>query len=324
MNAAYRLLGRQAHPAGTDQAGGAVTNCQRVVVGRYRDPVRKLQVVHYFPQHTVLRVLVHRAGAVGHVRPWASAPRIGKEQIAVGVEIEVVGAFEQLVAPSVDQRLQFFRLRVVDEDAAMASRQVELAIVKARALRFAGLADLRRRIAIDHGHQLAVRLQIGNPAAADPDKPQIALVVERAAFEKLALGRVADIGKFLDRPDPLRQRWQPPWLDWAEIRCWGWGLSKGRAGESTKDRDQRERQTRGHNASAHDVVPPWQRSGGRTSRNHRSDIPRTLGRSSVIFRIGKGAATEFDRSCRSWGRTSAGWPTRDHPLACSQLLGSRA
>src|SRR5260221_7072821 len=66
---------RRAHPGAGGKggvqhaAGGAVTNCQRVVVGRYRDPVRKLQVVHYFPQHTVLRVLVHRPGAVGHVRP---------------------------------------------------------------------------------------------------------------------------------------------------------------------------------------------------------------------------------------------------------------
>jgi hypothetical protein len=39
--------------------------------------------------------------------------------------------------------------------------------------------------------------------------------------------------------------------------------------------------------------PPVQVFCGRPSRNHRSDIPRILGGSSVIFRIGEAAATEF-------------------------------
>src|SRR5207248_11325713 len=132
-------------------------------------------------------------------------PRVGEEQVAIGVEVEVVGAFEQLVAPSVDQRLKLLGLRVVGEDAAMTGGQVELAVLPAGALWLAGHPDLVRRIAVDYRDQLAVGLEIGDPPTADADKPQISLVIDGAAFEKLALRGIADIGKFLDRSDP---RWQ--------------------------------------------------------------------------------------------------------------------
>ena len=183
----------QCRPGGEDRvdhpACRAVADREPAVVRRDRDPVREVQVVDDLPQDAVLRILVHRAGAVGQVRPDPGGPRVGEEQIALGVEIEVVGAFEQLVAVGVDQRLQLLGLRVVDQDAAVPGRQVELAVVPAGALRLAGLADLRRRVAVDHRDELAVRRQIGNPAAADRDEPEIALGVERAAFEKL--GRAA-------------------------------------------------------------------------------------------------------------------------------------
>ena len=87
-------------------------------------PVGELQVVHHLPQDAVLRILVHRAGTVGHVGSGTGGPRVGEEQVALGVEVEVVGAFKQLVAPSVDERLQLFCLRIVGEDAPMPRRQV--------------------------------------------------------------------------------------------------------------------------------------------------------------------------------------------------------
>src|SRR3954471_10882763 len=94
----------------------------------------------------------------------------------------------------------------------MPGRHIELAVVPAGALRLAGLADLRRRIAVDHRDELAVGLQVGDPTAADRHEPEIPLVVEGAAFEKPGLVRTADIGEFLDRTDTLRQWWQTPGL----------------------------------------------------------------------------------------------------------------
>jgi hypothetical protein len=73
--------------------------------------------------------------------PGAGTPRISKEQVALGVEIEVVGAFEQVIAVGIDQRLHFFGLRVVDQDAAVPAGQIELAVFPASALRLAGLTD---------------------------------------------------------------------------------------------------------------------------------------------------------------------------------------
>jgi hypothetical protein len=65
------------------------------------------------------------------------------------------------------------------------------------------------------------------------------------------------------------------------------GLSESRAGESAKDRDQRDRQTRDLNASAHEWLP-WRCSGARTSRNHQSDIPDSSP-FDLILRVGEGA-----------------------------------
>ena len=109
----------------------------------------------------------------------------------------------------------------------MTGSQVELAVLPAGALWLAGHPDLLRRIAVDHRDQLAVGLEVGDPSTADADKPKISLVVEGAAFEKLALRGIADIGKFLDRSDPRRQRRQTPWLHRAGVgrlrRCLGAG-----------------------------------------------------------------------------------------------------
>src|SRR5438270_7038243 len=115
----------------------------------------------------------------------------------------------------------------------MTGGQVELAVLPAGALWFAGHPDLLRRIAVDYRDQLAVGLEIGDPPTADADKPQISLVVEGAAFEKLALRSIADIGEFLDRSDPRWQRRQTPWLHRAGVgrlrRCLGDGRTDGGA-----------------------------------------------------------------------------------------------
>src|SRR4029077_18772859 len=87
---------------------------------------------------------------------------------------------------------------------------VELAILPAGALRFAGLAIVFRRVTVDYRDQLAVRLKVRDPPAAHRGEPQITLVVESAAFKELALRGIADIGEFLDRSNPLRQRRRPP------------------------------------------------------------------------------------------------------------------
>src|SRR5262249_3466007 len=97
-----------------------------------------------------------------------------------------------------------FRLRVVDENATVAGRQIELALVPTSALRLARLPQLRRRVAVEHRHQLAIRCQVGYPAPANRHEPEITLAVERTTFQKLALRRVADIGEFFDRPDSRR------------------------------------------------------------------------------------------------------------------------
>src|SRR5262249_58179929 len=118
---------------------------------------------------------------------------------------------------------------VIGEDAGMAGVQVELAILPAGALRLAGLAIVFRRVTVDHRDQLAVRLKVRDPSAADPDEPQVTLLVESAALEELALRGIADIGEFLDRSNPLRQRRQPPRLDRPRIGRLGGRLSKSRA-----------------------------------------------------------------------------------------------
>src|SRR5262249_58158754 len=92
----------------------------------------------------------------------------------------------------------------------MTRRQVELAILKAGALRLAGLADLRRRVAVDHWHQLTVGLQIGDPATANADKPQVSLGIERAPLQELALRRIVNVGEFLDPARPCPPPPPPP------------------------------------------------------------------------------------------------------------------
>src|SRR5258707_570521 len=90
------------------------------------------------------------------------------------------------------------------------------------ALRLAGLADFRRGVAIDHRDQLAVGLQIGNPAAANPYEPQVSLSVERTPLEEFALRRVVNVREFLDRTHVRWQRWQPPGLHWSRGGRLGW------------------------------------------------------------------------------------------------------
>src|SRR5439155_13979054 len=102
-----------------DPAASKIADRQQGVVRRYGNAVREQAAVHYLAQHTVARVLVHGARLVGQVRAGAGAPRIGEEQITFGIEVEVVRAFEQLVAVSVDKRLEFLRLRVIDQDPAV-------------------------------------------------------------------------------------------------------------------------------------------------------------------------------------------------------------
>ena len=61
--------------------------------------------------------------------------------------------------------VNFFRLRIVDHDAEMAGRQIELAVVPAGSLRFTREAEFRWRIAVETGHELALGCEIGNPAS---------------------------------------------------------------------------------------------------------------------------------------------------------------
>src|SRR5437763_17093723 len=133
----------------------------------------------------------------------------------------------------------------------MTGGQVELAVLPAGALWFAGHPDLLRRIAVDFRDQLAVGLEIGDPPTADADKPQISLVIEGAAFEKLALRSIANIGEFLDRSDPRWQRRQTPWLHRAGVgrlrRCLGDGRTDGGA----DGREQRKGQSLDANSPAH-------------------------------------------------------------------------
>src|SRR3954465_14767808 len=103
-----------------------------------------------------------------------------------------------------------------------------------RALRLAGLADVFRRVAVDYRDQLPLWGQVGDPAAANPDKPEISLGVERTAFEKPALGRVFDVGEFLDRPDVLRQGRQAPGLDRTRIGALRLGLGRASRGNDTQ------------------------------------------------------------------------------------------
>ena len=154
-----------------DLAASEIADGQQRVVRRHGNAVREQPAVHHLAQHAVAGILINGAGLVGEVRPRAGAPRIGKEQVPLGVEIEVVGPFEQLVAVGVDQRLEFFGRRIIEQDPAVAGGQVELAVEPAGALRLAGLTQLGRRVAVEHRDELAIRRQIRDPAAADRHEP---------------------------------------------------------------------------------------------------------------------------------------------------------
>ena len=107
---------------------------------------------------------------------------IGEEQVSFGVEIEIVRPFEQLIAPRIDQCLQLFSLWIVGQNATVPRGQIEFPVVPPSALGLAGLPEIVGRVAIDHRDQFAIGRQVRNPAAADRHKPQITLLVERAAF----------------------------------------------------------------------------------------------------------------------------------------------
>src|ERR1700722_13795602 len=234
LRAAHRGAGHES--AVPDAPFPAVADGHHAVVGRHGNAVRERTAVHYSAQNTVVRILVDGTRAISRAWAGSSSPRIGEEQIAFGIEVEIVGAFEQLVPVGVNQSADLLRLRVEDQNAAMTRRKVEFAIVPPRALRFTGLAKIRGGIAIEYWDQLGIRGQIRNPPAADCHEPQIALTVERSAFEELALRRVADVGEFLDRTDTCRQWRQTPWLSQTG------GLSLGGAsgaGDRKKETEQR-------------------------------------------------------------------------------------
>jgi hypothetical protein len=58
--------------------------------------------------------MIDGAGVIGCAGSGTSSPWIGEEQIAVGIEVKIIGAFEQLVAIGIDQRADLLRLWVVD------------------------------------------------------------------------------------------------------------------------------------------------------------------------------------------------------------------
>src|SRR5215470_530673 len=221
-----------------DPAASEIADREQGIVGRHSNAVRKQAAVHDLAQHTVARVLVHGARLVGQIRARSGPPRVREEKVPLGVEIEVVGPFEQLIAVGIDERLQLFRLRVVDQDATVPRRYVELALEPACALRLAGLTQLPRWVAVEPGDQLAVWRQIRNPSAADRHEPQIALSVERPALQELALRRAADIGEFFHWADARWQWRQPPGLN--QVRC----LSLGRTSETASDTENPEKRGR--------------------------------------------------------------------------------
>ena len=57
------------------------------------------------------------------------------------------------------------------------------------ALRFAGLTQFRRRVAVETRDKFSVRSRIADPSGADGHEPKIAFSIERAAFEELTLRR---------------------------------------------------------------------------------------------------------------------------------------
>ena len=80
-----------------------------------------------------MRILIDCTRAVSRAWAGTGSPRIGKEQVPLGVEVEI-RAFEQLVTVGVSQGADlFFGLRVVDQNvAAVPRREVEFAVVPPR------------------------------------------------------------------------------------------------------------------------------------------------------------------------------------------------
>src|SRR5450432_4144653 len=137
-----------------------VTDGQHGVIGRHGDAVREQATVHHPAQNSVAGILINRAGLIGYVWSGTGTPGIGEEQISFGVEIQVVGPTEQLITVGIDQRADLFRLRIVDQNAAVPRRQVEFALVPPRALRLTGLTQIRWWVAIEYRDQLRVRGEI--------------------------------------------------------------------------------------------------------------------------------------------------------------------
>src|ERR1700712_1127639 len=237
-----------------DAAFPEVAHGQHGVIGRHGDAVWKRAAVHHLAQDAIPGILVNSPGAIRRAWSGTGSPRVSEEQIAFDIEIEVVGTFEQLIPVGIDQSADLLRLRVVNQNAAVPRRQVKLAVVPTRALRLTGLAQVRWRIAIESRYQLGVWSQVGNPSAADRYEPQIASGVERAAFEKLTLRRVADIGEFFDLADPGRQWRQAPRLALAG------GLGLGGTGGGKDATDQHGAQDLDQPvAHRHDVCAPFPR-----------------------------------------------------------------
>ena len=140
-----------------DAAFPAVADGQHAVVGGHGNAVRERTAVHNPAQNTVVRILIDGTRAVSRAWAGTGSPGIGEEQIAFGIEVEIVGAFEQLVTVGVNQGADPLRLRVVDQNAAVPRREVEFAVVPPCTLRLTGLTEISLGIAIEYRDQLSVR-----------------------------------------------------------------------------------------------------------------------------------------------------------------------
>src|ERR1700751_3689225 len=99
LRAAHRRAGHEG--AVPHAPRGTVPNRDPGIVRINSYPVWEQAAVHHLMQYTVARILVDGTRPVAHVGARSGGPGIGEEQVSVGVEIEVVGAFKQLVAPSI-------------------------------------------------------------------------------------------------------------------------------------------------------------------------------------------------------------------------------
>ena len=70
----------------------------------------------------------------------------------------------------------------------MAGRQIQLAVMPARPLRFTSESEVVRRVAVDDRNEFTLRRQIGNPPGADGNEPEIACVIKGAPSRNLPCG----------------------------------------------------------------------------------------------------------------------------------------